>query len=202
MHSPAFHGPSWEQSRNCWKAQGTLCRGSCFEKKWLDWSAGRWLAGGLPVGVFLCLRSCSKVTHLSSNTVLLQSCSCPGAGQSWSRQRVVSHSGWEASRARRRDQCRLWAPKSAQRADTGISLGRCAELCDTTSDGTQLSLQQAGTTDHSEGPQVTNVGSENSREASLQSNSGKTPQIKNIIGVSKISEKNRAPLEGRDYQRK
>lgn len=66
-------------------------------------------------------------------------------------------------------------PKSTQRADTGMSLERCAELCDMTSEGTQASLQQTGTTEHSEGPQVTNVGRENSKEPALQSNSGKTP---------------------------
>lgn len=100
----------------------------------------------------------------------------------------------------RRDQHRLFAPTPTQRADTGISLECCAELCDTASEGTQLSLQQTGT-DHSEGPQVTNVGSENSEEPSLQSNSGKTPQMKNT-GANKIRQNQRASLEGRDYQRK
>lgn len=72
---------------------------------------------------------------------------------------MVSRSGWEASSVCRRDQGRLRAPKSTQKADTGISLECCAELCDMTSEGIQLSLQQTGTTDHSEGPQVTNAGS-------------------------------------------
>lgn len=109
------------------------------------------------------------------------------AGQSRGRHCIVSHRAWEASRVCRRDQSRLCTPKSIQRADTGISLERCAELCDTTSEGTQVSVQHTGTTARSEGPQETNVGSENSKEPLLQSNSGKTPQIKNIIGANKVS---------------
>lgn len=56
MHSPIFHEPSWDQSRNCCEAQGNLCRGSCFEREhWIGLQAGdcQWelSTGNIPVAV-------------------------------------------------------------------------------------------------------------------------------------------------------
>lgn len=78
-----------------------------------------------------------------------------------------------------------------QKADTGISLECCDEWCGM-NQNEQNSLcsrqgQQTILRDH-------RWAVENSKEPSLQSDSGKTPQIKNIIGANKISEKNREPL--------
>lgn len=53
MHSPIFHDPSWDQSRTCCKAQGTLCRGSALRGNgWIGLQADGWHrpSGKLPVG--------------------------------------------------------------------------------------------------------------------------------------------------------
>lgn len=117
MHSPIFHDPSWDQSKNCSKAQGTLCRGSTLRGNgWIGLQAegchrlsvGTGHRGSIPVPTIKLKGDTPFPPTLLSYTAGIILWLDKAVGE-------VSHSGWEASSVCRKDQWRLCAPNSESR---------------------------------------------------------------------------------------